>query len=97
MSLTLVGAPQLNKSCTLLGSIDREDHGEIAKGVNQLGRTRYRVSNRLITGQVNNGSDVPLLGRVCSERRGAPGKLDGPRYWLAGPPGPRAEGEAEAG
>jgi hypothetical protein len=55
-----------------------------------LGRTRYRVGNGLITGQVNNGSDVPLLGQVCFERRGAPGKL-------AGPPGPRAEGEGEAG
>jgi hypothetical protein len=44
-------------------------------------------------GRVNNGSDVPLLGRVCSERRGAPGKLAGPRCQLAGPPGPCAEGE----
>jgi hypothetical protein len=76
---------------------NHEDRGEIAKGVNQLGQTRYQVSNRLITARVNNGSDVPLLGRVCSERRGVPSKLAGPRYRLAGPPGPRAEGEGEAG
>jgi hypothetical protein len=48
-------------------------------------------------GRVNNGSDVPLLGRVCSERRGAPGKLAGPRCQLAGPPGPCVEGEGGAG
>jgi hypothetical protein len=36
-----------------------------------LGRTRYRVGNGLITGRVDNGSDVPILGRVCFERRGA--------------------------
>jgi hypothetical protein len=65
--------------------------------VNQLGRTRYRVGNGLITGRVNNGSDVPLLGRVCVERWGAPGRLAGPRCWLAGPPGPRAEGEGGVG
>jgi hypothetical protein len=46
--------------------------------VNQLGRTRYRVGNGLITGQVDNGSDLPLLGWVCFERRGAPGRLAGP-------------------
>jgi hypothetical protein len=28
-------------------------------------------------GRVDNGSDVRLLGRVCVERRGAPGSLDG--------------------
>jgi hypothetical protein len=38
---------------------NREDRGEIAKGVNQLGQTRYRVGNGLITGRVNNGLDVP--------------------------------------
>jgi hypothetical protein len=65
--------------------------------VNYLGRTRYQVGNGLIMGRVNNGSDVPLLGRVCSERQGAPGKLAGPRCQLAGPPGPSAEGEGGAG
>jgi hypothetical protein len=58
---------------------NREDHGEITKGVNRLGRTRYRVGNELVMGRVNNGSDVPLLGRVCFERRGAPGRPAGPR------------------
>jgi hypothetical protein len=38
---------------------------------------------------------VPLLGRVCSERRGTPGKLAGPRCRLAGPPGSRAVGEGK--
>jgi hypothetical protein len=33
-------------------------------------------------GQVDNGSDVRLLGRVCVERRGAPGRLAG---WVALP------------
>jgi hypothetical protein len=31
---------------------NREDRGEIAKGVNLLGRTRYQVGNGLITGQM---------------------------------------------
>jgi hypothetical protein len=31
-------------------------------------------------GWVNNGSDVRLLGRVCVERRGAPGRPAGPRW-----------------
>jgi hypothetical protein len=75
---------------------NREDHEEITKGVNQLGRTRYRVGNGLITGWVNNGSDVPLLGRVCFERRGAPGWLAGLRCRLVGPPGPHVEGEGGA-
>jgi hypothetical protein len=74
---------------------NREDRREIAKGVNQLGRTRYRVGNGLIMGQVDNGSDVALLGWVCSERWGVPDKLVGPRCRLAGPPGPRAEGEGK--
>jgi hypothetical protein len=65
--------------------------------VNQLGRTRYRVGNGLITGRVNNGSDVPLLGRVCFERQDAPGRLARPCCRLAGPPGPHAEGEGGAG
>jgi hypothetical protein len=75
---------------------NHEDHEEIAKGVNQLGRTRYRVGNGLITGWVNNGSDVPLLGRVCFERRGAPGRLAGPCCRLVEPPGPHVEGEGGA-
>jgi hypothetical protein len=44
-----------------------------------------------------NGPDVPLLGRVCFERRGAHGKLAGLRCRLTGPPGPCAEGEGGAG
>jgi hypothetical protein len=36
-------------------------------------------------GQVDNGSDVRLLGRVCVERRGAPGRLAGLHCRLAGP------------
>jgi hypothetical protein len=31
----------------------------------------------LVPGRVDNGSDVRLLGRVCVERWGAPGRLAG--------------------
>jgi hypothetical protein len=55
------------------------------------------VGTNSVLGRVNSGSDVPLLGRVCSERRGAPGKLAGPCCRLAGPLGPHAKGEGEAG
>jgi hypothetical protein len=52
------------------------------------------VADRWGRSWVNNGSDVPLLGRVCSERRGAPCNLAGPHCRLAAP---RAEVEGEAG
>jgi hypothetical protein len=48
-------------------------------------------------GWVNNGSDVPILGRVCSERWDTSGKLAGLCCWLAGLHGPRVEGEGEVG
>jgi hypothetical protein len=39
----------------------------------------------MITGRVDNGSDVRLLGQVCVDRRGTPGSLAGLHWWLAGP------------